>query len=69
MRYKVFPYFNRIGRPKAVTPIPILLGHHRQLFLFRDFVYGCRKVGGRREGETVHVTASLDKVIEMLCSS
>ena len=26
MGYKVFPNVNRIGRPKAVTSIPILLG-------------------------------------------
>ena len=31
MRYRVFPDVNRIGRPKAVTYIPILLGHYRQL--------------------------------------
>ena len=31
MGYRVFPDVNRIGRPKAVTTIPILLGHYRQL--------------------------------------
>ena len=31
MGYWVFPDVNRVGRPKAVTFIPILLGHHRQL--------------------------------------
>ena len=31
MGYRVFPDVNRIGRPKAVTSIPILLGHCRQL--------------------------------------
>ena len=31
MGYRVFPRFNRIGRPKAVTSIPILLGHYWQL--------------------------------------
>ena len=29
--YRVFPDANRIGRPKAVTSIPILLGHYGQL--------------------------------------
>ena len=28
---RVFPDGNRIGRPKAVTLIPILLGYYRQL--------------------------------------
>ncbi len=27
MGYKLFPDVNRIGMPKAVTSIPILLGH------------------------------------------
>ena len=27
--YRVFPDVNRIGRPNAVTSIPILLGHYR----------------------------------------
>ncbi len=31
MGYRVFPDANRIGRPKAVTSIPILLGLYRQL--------------------------------------
>ena len=31
MGYMIFPDVNRIGRPKAVTSIPILLGHYRQL--------------------------------------
>ena len=31
MGYRVFPDVNRIGRPKVVTSIPILLGHYRQL--------------------------------------
>ena len=31
MRYRVFPDVNKIGRQKAVTFIPILLGHNRQL--------------------------------------
>ena len=31
MGYRVFPGVNRIGRPKAVSYIPILLGHYRQL--------------------------------------
>ena len=31
MGYRVFPVVNRIGWPKAVTSIPILLGHYRQL--------------------------------------
>ena len=31
--YYVFPDVNRIGRPNAVTSIPILLGHYRQLRL------------------------------------
>ena len=31
MGYRVFPDVNRIARPKAVTSIPILLGHFRQL--------------------------------------
>ena len=29
--YRVFPDVNRIGRPNAVTSIPILLGHYKQL--------------------------------------
>ena len=29
MGYKIFPDVTRIGRPKAVTFIPILLGHNR----------------------------------------
>ena len=51
MRYRVFPDVNRIGRPKAVTSIPILLTHYRQLPLIINFVififeiqircYGC----------------------------
>ena len=31
MWYRVFPDVKRIGRPKAVTSIPILLGHNKQL--------------------------------------
>ena len=31
MGYRVFPDVNRIGRLKAMTFIPILLGHYRQL--------------------------------------
>ena len=31
MEYRVFPDVKRIGKPKAVTSIPILLGHYRQL--------------------------------------
>ena len=31
MGYRLFPDVNRIGRPKAVPSIPILLGHYRQL--------------------------------------
>ena len=31
MGYRVFSDVNRIGRPNAVTSIPILLGHYRQL--------------------------------------
>ena len=37
MGYRVFPDINRIGRPKAVTSIPILLGYYRSL---HDF-FGC----------------------------
>ena len=33
MGYRVPPDVNRIGRPKVVTSIPILLGHYRQLRL------------------------------------
>ena len=33
--YRVFPDINRIGRPKAVTYIPILLGHYRQLLFIQ----------------------------------
>ena len=29
----VVPFVNRTGRPKAVIPIPILLGHYRQLLV------------------------------------
>ena len=32
----VFPNVNRIGRPKAVKSIPILLGHYRQLHYFLE---------------------------------
>ena len=31
MGYRVFYDVNKIGRPKAVTSIPILLRHYRQL--------------------------------------
>ena len=31
MGYRVFSDAHRIGKPKAVTSIPILLGHYRQL--------------------------------------
>ncbi len=31
MGYRVFHDVNRIGRPKAVTSIPILLGHYGKL--------------------------------------
>ena len=38
MGYRVFPDVNRIGRPKAVTSIPIFLGHYRQLhIMFYNF--------------------------------
>ena len=31
--YRIFPDVNRIGRPKAITSILILLGHYRQLLI------------------------------------
>ena len=33
--YRVFSDVNRIGKPKAVISIPILLGHYRHLRKFR----------------------------------
>ena len=41
MGYSVFPGVNRIGRPKTVTSIPILLGHYRQLTRQSE-IYGQR---------------------------
>ena len=32
---RVFPHVNRIDGPKAVTYIPILLGHYRQILELR----------------------------------
>ncbi len=38
MGHRVFLDVNRMGRPKAVTSIPVLLGHYRrQLPIFRYF--------------------------------
>ena len=40
MGYREFPDVNRRGRPKAVTYIPILLGHYIQLPCFRITRFG-----------------------------
>ena len=54
MGYKVFPDVNRLGRPKAVTSIPILLGHYRLLLCFVD------SLPGPESGECVLVSQDGD---------
>ncbi len=41
MGYRAFPKVKRIGRPKAVTSILILLGHYRQL---HHVIYFCMPI-------------------------
>ena len=65
MGYRVFCYINRIGRPKAVTFIPIFLGHYRQLSKFNYYhtwkqMYCCAsefvQLGDQGQGIWIYTT-------------